>query len=207
MCYRPVKGHLSQSTEISHWLLYTSISTRLERKHTKLPRKATATVPTATTCETVSVLQSAPIVPLCDQRTPPRPPPPLLNTSTPSPPPSPHYLPPPPSHSSWSLCCCHGDTKPCTLKSALGRSRRETDNNIPPPRQTDTQALVFVKVIISGCVCVYIFVRLSGRWVFRCPCMCKQIEGGGIELYGQTRQVGKICCVLNTLNYFCAVCG
>lgn len=118
-------------------------------------------------------------MPVCDQWTP------CLHMNTYAvtriyPPP---FTPSPPTPHSWLLCCCHGDTKPCTLKSALRRSRGETDNNIPISRQTDThtsaQTLVFVEVIITRfggagvcvcvCVCRPMFVCFYGRWVFRCP--------------------------------------
>lgn len=61
---------------------------------------------------------------------------------------NPPHPPFPPSFCSWWLHCCYGDTKPCTLKSALGRRRGEADNNIPLPRLTDRQSLVFVEVIM-----------------------------------------------------------
>lgn len=50
-------------------------------------------------------------------------PPPYTSPLSPHPRLHPHRPLPPPTHCSWSLCCCHGDTKPCTLKSALGRNR------------------------------------------------------------------------------------
>lgn len=91
-------------------------------------------------------------------------------------------------------CCFHGNTKPCTLKSALGRSRGETDNNIPLPRQTHTHTRY-----MCVCVCVpvhahrHLLVCLSGRWVFRypCVCLCKQIVSEEIEIRGRKKQVQK----------------
>lgn len=158
-------------------------------------------------------------MPVCDQWTP------CLHMNTYAvtriyPPP---FTPSPPTPRSWLLCCCHGDTKPCTLKSALRRSRGETDNNIPISRQTDThtsaQTLVFVEVIITRfggagvCVCVCVCAGLclcvfmgGGCSDVHCLCMCKQIASGEIELHGQTRQVEKICCVLNMLHCFRASC-
>lgn len=84
---------------------------------------------------------------ICDQR--------RLHRTSPSPPSPPLVLSPdfilPPDTSFHPrllvACCFHGNTKPCTLKSALGRSRGETDNNIPLPRQTHTHTRYM-------CVCV-----------------------------------------------------
>lgn len=67
---------------------------------------------------------------------------PRLNPTRPPSSPSPH---------SWSLRCFYGDTKPCTLKSALGRQMGETDNNIPLLRQTATQTKSCMTVWESLC--------------------------------------------------------
>lgn len=110
----------------------------------KKQRPALPRVPTTTTHMQAFPIYT-PCMPVCDQWTP------CLHMNTyavtriyPTP-----FTPSPPAPRSWLLCCCHGDTKPCTLKSALRRSRGETDNNIPISRQTDTHT----HERTNSCVC------------------------------------------------------
>jgi len=166
-----VRGHLSPSIEITPGLsVHRSPQSRL-RTHTHTHTKTSAHItPDAHTWRKPHpvCLQSAssrhPKMSQCSEvYVPSMCPLPTTTTLSPSSIPTTHYL--LPRYRSWSLCCFHGDTKPCTLKSALGRSRGATDNNIPLPRQTDTHT--------NSCVCGGYYSKV---WQDVCVCVCVCVQ-------------------------------